>query len=556
MKKQLLILAMLFALIVLPDSDCVMANNIQLSNVALTGQNTAGGYIMVQFDLSWENSWRTDNLNGDGKTNWDAAWVFVKYRITSENGGDDLWKHAWLNNNGHGGGTGISASIDAGLLVPEDAFHTTDNPALGVFIYRSENGAGHFSVVNALLRWNYASNGVADDATVDIQVFAIEMVYVPEGAFYVGSGGNESGSFTDGSWSSGASIPFQITSEEELTISKSQGNLWGTSSSSWNTIGSTGTLSSSFPKGFASFYCMKYSISQQQYVNFLNTLTRAQQNSRTRTDLAPGVTNVENRYVMSNDASLQHRNGIRCDAEISESDPVTFYCDLNGNGVGGEANDGQWIACNYLSWHDGAAYAAWAGLRPMTELEYEKACRGTANPVANEYAWGTAGVATSPYTLVNEGTKNEGIDEGYNTHSGNAIYGETYEHINGPLRVGIFAAHPSNTGRITAGATYYGIMDMSGNVWERTISVGNDSGRIFTGLHGDGSLTDEGYANTLFWPALGDYETAFGSGFRGGDWDWFGGSMRISDRSFADFSAHFDPPYYGFRLVRTSPHPN
>ncbi len=123
MKKQLLILAMLFALIVLSDNECVMANNIQLSNVALTGQNTAGGYIMVQFDLSWDNSWRTDNLNGDGKSNWDAAWVFVKYRITSKNGGDDLWKHAWLNDNGHGGGTGMGANIDAGLLVPDNAFH-------------------------------------------------------------------------------------------------------------------------------------------------------------------------------------------------------------------------------------------------------------------------------------------------------------------------------------------------------------------------------------------------------------------------------------------------
>jgi len=38
-------------------------------------------------------------------------------------------------------------------------------------------------------------------------------------------------------------------------------------------------------------------------------------------------------------------------------------------------------ACNLLSWWDGAKFAAWAGLRPMSELEYEKACRGPLKPV-------------------------------------------------------------------------------------------------------------------------------------------------------------------------------
>ena len=62
------------------------ANNIQIANSALTGD--AGTTIQVQFDLSWENSWRL----GSGR--WDAAWVFVKYR-TSLNG---PWFHANLNN--------------------------------------------------------------------------------------------------------------------------------------------------------------------------------------------------------------------------------------------------------------------------------------------------------------------------------------------------------------------------------------------------------------------------------------------------------------------------
>ena len=70
------------------------ANNVTISNLSLTGKNTGSHYTMVQFDISWENSWRTSTA----ESNWDAAWVFVKYRIAVANGGNGLWKHAWLNN--------------------------------------------------------------------------------------------------------------------------------------------------------------------------------------------------------------------------------------------------------------------------------------------------------------------------------------------------------------------------------------------------------------------------------------------------------------------------
>jgi hypothetical protein len=60
------------------------------------------------------------------------------------------------------------------------------------------DGTGTFSITGAQLRWNYGANSVADDATVDVKVFAIEMVYVPQGSFYVGSGGTETGRFKDG----------------------------------------------------------------------------------------------------------------------------------------------------------------------------------------------------------------------------------------------------------------------------------------------------------------------------------------------------------------------
>lgn len=512
MKKRTITFFTALALLLFAGS--VAANNINVSNIRVTGQNTTAGennpanYTLVQFDLSWENSWRTSSA----PNNWDAAWVFVKYRVGS---GD--WQHAWLNNTGHSSGTGTSATIDAGLLTPGTAFHATTNPALGVFIYRSADGTGNFSITGAQLRWNYGANGVADSATVDVKVFAIEMVYVPAGSFDVGSGGTESGSFTNGSWSSGATIPLLISSESELTIAPSTGNLWGTSTSGNSTIGGEGTLPDAFPKGYAAFYCQKYEISQQQYVDFLNTLTSAQASTR-----YPNATT--NRHAITVSGGV-----------YSTTNP--------------------YVACNFLSWMDGAAYSDWAGLRPMTELEFEKACRGLETPVANEYAWGTATVAGNAYTLGNDNATNEGIASNYSTSTGNASYDITDGSIDGPLRVGIFAANADNQGRITAGASYYGIMELSGNLWERAVTVGNATGRDFTGLHGNGALSTNGHANETAWPGLtsGEVTGATGSGFRGGVWSGNATVMRVSARNVAAFTFTNRSHTYGFRAVRVAP---
>jgi len=44
------------------------ANNISVTNISLSDQNTAEHYAMVKFNISWENSWRTSSL----QNNWDA----------------------------------------------------------------------------------------------------------------------------------------------------------------------------------------------------------------------------------------------------------------------------------------------------------------------------------------------------------------------------------------------------------------------------------------------------------------------------------------------------
>jgi formylglycine-generating enzyme required for sulfatase activity len=603
----------------------LMANNIQVSNVSTTGQNTTAGtnnsanYTLVEFDLSWDNSWRTSS----GPSNWDAAWVFVKFRV----GMTDLtYTNVTLTNGTNtvtlpnvtnlrvgmpvfkssGGSTVASntvitainpstnvvtlsanvtttasnntlvfrriwehASLDASAgnhTAPAGSTINVPSDSTGVFIYRNADGTGNVSYQNVQLRWQYGINGVADGAVTQVQVFAIEMVYVPQGSFYLGTGGTESGAFTNGSRSGGPSIPYQITSEGALGIDNAANKLWGTSVSNINennTIGNVpgdpeATLAAAFPKGFGAFYCMKYEITQGDYRDFLNTLTRTQQDTRTGTTISINTTTVTNRYVMSNTSSISNRNGIRCDATISADQPILFYCDLNGNGIGNETDDGEWIACNFICWRDGCAYMDWAGLRPMTELEYEKACRGPKNPVANEYAWGSTSIhATSYASLANLRLAGELPNSPSTGINGNIAYTTTANvvGIQGPLRVGAFATATAT--RAQAGATYYGIMEMSGNLWERVVTVGHADGRVFTGVHGNGRLTALGNANQTSWPGMsiltGEVGLGNGSGRRGGSWETLAIEARVSDRSSASLFQNIRDKIGGYRGVRTLP---
>ena len=498
----------------------LFANNIQISNITLTGQNTTSDFTLVQFDLSWENSWRASG----GPSNWDAAWIFVKYRV-----GTGPWLHAFLNETSHNTGTGTTATITPGLMNTANAFNATTNPAMGVFVHRSSDGTGTFSQTGIQLRWNYGANGIADNEPVDIKVFAVEMVYVPAGSFQLGDGTTTSveGQFRNGS----TNTSLTISSENALTLGGStNGNLANN-----NAIGmatgddfnntTTRTLPAAFPKGFNAFYCMKYEISQQQWIDFFNTLSEAQKST---CDITAGVFNSTGK---ENDA-IVNRNNIRW---------TSGDATLNGGTFGN-------VACNFLSWMDGAAFADWASLRPMTELEFEKACRGTLTSVTNEFAWGTTSI-TGATGISNGGANNEVA-----TNSGANVVFNNNASVQGPLRVGSFATGSST--REQAGASYYGIMDLSGNLWERTVSVGNATGRNFTGtIHGNGLLTNDGFCDISIWPGFVSTKVsgATGAGFRGGDWKFPSIYMRSSDRFAASAVITDRHAQYGFRAVRTAP---
>jgi formylglycine-generating enzyme required for sulfatase activity len=258
---------------------------------------------------------------------------------------------------------------------------------------------------------------------------------------------------------------------------------------------------------------MKYEISQGQYADFLNTLTATQDATR-----FPNQSGI-NRHTISGSSGSRS-------AGVPDR------------------------ACNFLSWADGCAYSDWAGLRPMTELEFEKICRGTQAAIDDEFAWGNAYQASTAYILSNGGQPDETVSNPASDPTGNVSYIATDGNINGPLRCGIFAANtPHSNNRVEAGASYYGVMEMSGNLRERAVTVANSNGRGFTGANGDGSLDSNGNADVSNWPGT----NASGAGFRGGSWSYSVSYLRVPDRSSAGITDIRRQSDTGYRCVRTVP---
>ncbi len=494
------------------------ANEIEVSNISLTGQNTDDGFVLIQFDLSWENSWRVN----DGPQNWDAAWVFVKYRTE----GSGVWNHAYLNNSGHSAGSGTSALVQTGLIDEDQPFDITTNPGMGAFIYRSDTGNGTFSASGVQLKWNYAANGVGDTDVVDVQVFATEMVHIPEGSFFVGDGGTDGNKFYEGG---SPGTPFQISSEDEIEVGDSPGQIFFDALGIPN-IDQNNPIPASFPKGYQGFYMMKYSVTQQQYVDYLNTLTPSQAENR-----------VDSFFLESTNADLRRRNKLTLVDGLYETQ-VPF------------------VPLHRVSARNSWAYASWSSMRIMTELEYEKAARGPITPEEGEYAWGTIQINTDRYEVGNQDQVDEFIAANYNENRGNALYWDTQFFVDGEGdllgsgggRVGIFATETSN--RVQSGASYYGVMELSGNVGEFVVSSANSWERQVTGIHGDGSLDSEG-GHTF---SIGEIE--FGS-MKGGGFD--NQDLPVMQTSWREFIAieasDFFDVYtanaegWGFRTVRTAP---
>ena len=281
---------------------------------------------------------------------------------------------------------------------------------------------------------------------------------------------------------------------------------------------------------------MKYEITEGQWVEFLNALPSAA--ARANRDL------TDNNH--KNSDSVVNRNAIACSGT-----PLACSSQRPSRAAG------------FLNWMDFAAFLDWDALRPMTELEFEKVSRGPVLPVSGEYIWGTKDItAANAISGAEDGT------ETITTVNANAQYANTTlsggdapsdpQNQTGPLRAGIFAK--SDSTQASAGASYYGVMDLGGNLKERIVTIGNAPGLAFTGSHGDGNLDGtagyEGNATNADWPgidavAANGVTGADGSGFRGGSWADSADLLRTSDRSQAALTVTAADGAYGGRGART-----
>lgn len=521
---------LIFLLFSFLSSSSLLANNLTVQNAELVDQSESNDTVVAEFDLSWNNAWRDS-------ANYDAVWVFLKYSTDS----GTTWKHATLktsgtNPSGFDDGTKQAASVFTALdiLVPTDK--------KGCFMQPAHGGSGTVSFNDVRVVWDYGANGLADadaDATTTrIKIFGIEMVYIPQAGFSAGDGSDG----TSGELEFGGA-----TSSKPGAVSSEAGLSFGTGATQWyynapapantgeDADGAIFELSQAYPKGFQATYLMKYEITEGQWVAFFNTLTSAQKTTRDIT-----AASGKNADTTVNRNTISWTTG---DATTSKATRVI----------------------NYLSWMDVCAYADWAGLRPMSELEFEKVTRGPISPVDGEYAWGTT---TATACAAISGVSEDGT-ETCTTASANVVYNNTTftggDAGTGPVRSGIFATS-STTTRATTGASYYGVMELSGTVWERTVTLGNAKGRSFSGTHGDGILTTlasyEGNATNLDWPGIDSTDNtrgvtgAAGSGLRGGGWATTAAAAARLEVSNRDLGASEDSTRgtdYGGKLVRTAP---
>lgn len=162
-----------------------------------------------------------------------------------------------------------------------------------------------------------------------------------------------------------------------------------------------------------------------------------------------------------------------------------------------EATDSEWTACGSLFWSDVAAFLDWACLRPMMELKYEKAANGPEPQPYPRFATGTyiippTGGITNANTSAGTQTRTSLNSNYINTSDGT---------IDASLRSGYAADAISD--RKLSGGSYYGVMDLSGNLWEPCVTTSNAAGRSFKGNVGDGILSvTEARANQTSWPGI------------------------------------------------------
>ena len=485
------------------------ANNLQVGNVRLMNHDAFAKTIDVVFNLQWDNAWRGTY---DGVESWDAAWVFVKFKAP----GATEWAHVWIDPDSVAN-SATSGTVDIGTTA------VAGTPrGMGAFVYSAAARAGGVIYPNTRLRWDYGAQGLNFNAGGDIEVsvHALEMVYVADGAFWAGNtNGVLNNSFRD---AADPALPVRIPSEDALQLH------YGT-----NAPSTSYAIPAGFPKGTRGFYCMKHMVTQGQYVEFLNMQTRARQ-----AQLCSAVT--QGRYMYYDDTSTTPQNWNTVYVADATADPLPrVYA----------ATEPE-LLCNWIGWNAAIRYSAWAGLRPMTELEFEKAARGPLDPVDDECVWGDTMLAvmyrSSPdvsngrEVAVGSGRASDGWSPDY---SANACLRTTVQTSDMP-RPGIFATATSS--RRQSGASYWGVMELGSGLHEVPVSPKDATGLAFTGSHGDGT-----FVIPADWPPVG-HGSAAGISRRGSGWYYFQEDATVASRRLL-VNGGARSMHVGWRAVRTAP---
>lgn len=554
-------------------TNIAQANNLQIA-VNKLEQDVTNHRMNIYFNIQWDHSWRdTQNEVDLASGNYDAVWVFIKYSID----GGLSWKHGRLYSpdttnlsySATSGGYSTNGDSNYEIMLHNDPVGA-GTAVFGAFVQRASTATaktGPASINNAVIVWDYIGSGENDGkaAKAIVRVLGIEMVYIPKGKFYVGSGltsvnpgddsSNENNSFyTCEPRGSGIIDRYLVKDENIICIGGTRSidispltcstkdailqssvtcgasgtcNLCSKASMTPSNSGTYGKyLDANYPKGYKAFYMMKYEISQNQFRDFFNMLTRTQQD---------GIGNVATYntglYILTGQATVKYRNSLKAFNEVITGEPVIADFDLKieSTDVKNQANDGQYIAQNFLMWTDLTKFADWAGLRPMSELEFEKAARGGSrgNSVSEmppdsssgggNYVFGTATFDPNTITLQanTDGTKSETHAQSLSSSTGFINYNNQISGSilggKGPLRVGYSAARASGStfDRANSGGSYYGVMDLSGNVTEMTTPVMPNKQLTFSrDSHGDGDISAQ----------PGDWVVEADAGSRGGSW--------------------------------------
>jgi hypothetical protein len=317
-------------------------NYLLVQNVTTTG-NVPGQSIQVQFDLNWGNTWK-DNVN------WDAVWIFMKYKDAQ-----GIWQHAKVSTSGFDHGQGTPNMIEPSA------------DQMGAFVRLSEEGTGNFDVEGMQLRWNYGSDGLSSVSGIEVRVYAIEMVYTPQGDYKM----------SQGALAPGNKIPV-INNRLSPLLSADGDSSLRIKGDAGLDLDANGTVeNTTYPTGYYPFYIFKYEMSEQQYADFLNCLTPVQR--ATLGVAGSTITLTAGQYYASS--------------------PNQVCAGSNADRV--------------------LAYADWAGLRPMSYLEYQKALNGPKASNANGQMYGIKNLGASlrePYVHINSAQFNR-------TNHGNGVLG-------------------------------------------------------------------------------------------------------------------------------------